>query len=208
MRKIFPSKTTAGFTLIETLITVFVSSMLAVGVIALVSSILTSSGKQGTLLYSADQARRVSFQIKQELRNAYTSSVGSYAITTANAQELIFYTDTDGDVGMERVRYFIQNGSLRRGVVDPSGNPLAYNFGSEVVRDIQGGVANQANPLFYYYDDTYDGTAENFLAQPVDVTDIRYIKLNLMVYNRGGNAGTGIFTVTAGSTIRNLKTNL
>lgn len=197
-----------GFTLIETLVTIFVSGMIAAGLIALVSSILTSSRKQENLLYNADQARRMSFQIKQEFRNAYTSSVGSYAIDTAQAQQIIFYTNTDSDAGMERVRYFIQSGTLRRGVVDPTGNPLTYNFGSEVVRDVQTHLANQATPLFYYYGDNYDGTADNFLAQPVDVTDIRYIKLNLTVYNRGGNANTGIFTVTAGSTIRNLKTNL
>jgi prepilin-type N-terminal cleavage/methylation domain-containing protein len=197
-----------GFTLIEVLATVFVSAMIAVGVIALVSSILSNSGKQSTLLYSADQARRVSFQIEQELRNAYTSSIGSYAIDTADAQELIFFTNIDSDSGMERVRYFLQNGVLKRGVVDPSGNPLAYNFGSETVRDVQNGVANQSTPLFYYYGSNYDGSSDNFLAQPVDVTDVSYIKMNLMIYNRGGTSGTGIFTVTAGGTIRNLKTNL
>lgn len=197
-----------GFTMIEALVTLFVTSTLLVGIIALVSSILVGSGKQETLLYNADQARRVSFQFKQELRNAYTSSVGSYAIDTAQAQQLIFYTNIDADPGMERVRYFIQNGSLRRGVVDPTGSPLTYNFGSEVVRDIQSNVANQATPLFYYYDDTYNGTADNFIAQPVDVTDVRYIKLNLMIYNKAGKNDTGIFTITAGGTIRNLKTNL
>jgi prepilin-type N-terminal cleavage/methylation domain-containing protein len=202
------TKKFAGFTLIEMMVTVFVSSVLAAGVIALVSSMLVSSSKQETLLFSADQARRASFQVKQELRNAYTSSVGSYAIATAEDQQLIFYTNIDTDAGMERIRYFIQNGNLRRGVVDPTGSPLSYNLGSEVVRDVQTGVANGATPLFYYYDDTYEGTADNFLAQPVDVTDIRYIKLNLMVYNRGGKMGTGIFTITAGASIRNLKTNL
>jgi type II secretory pathway component PulJ len=197
-----------GFTIIEVLVTLFITSMLLVGIISLVSSILTGSGKQETLLYNADQARRLSFQFKQELRNAYASSVGSYAIDTAQSQQLIFYTNIDSDVGMERVRYFIQNGSLRRGVVDPTGSPLTYNFGSEVVREIQNNVANQATPLFYYYDNTYDGTTDNFLTQPVNVTDVRYVKLNLMITNKGGTSGTGIFTVTAGSTIRNLKTNL
>lgn len=197
-----------GFTMIEALVTLFATSVLIVGITALVSTILIGSGKQETLLYNADQARRMSFQFKQELRNAYTSSIGSYAVDTAQAQQLIFFTNIDSDAGMERVRYFIQNGALWRGVVDPTGSPLTYNFGNETVREVQSNVANQATPLFYYYDDAYDGTADNFLTQPVDVTDVRYIKLNLMIFNKAGVSNTGVFTITAGGTIRNLKTNL
>lgn len=197
-----------GFTLIEMVVVIFVFSMITYGITVLVYSVFSDSGKQEGMLYDASQARRVGFTIIQELRNATSSNAGAYALNSAGDQQVIFFSNIDGGVEVERVRYFIQSGVLKKGVIKPTGNPLTYVAGNEVVTTVQNYVANGAVPLFYYYDDTYTGVTNNFLAQPVDVTDVKYIKLNLRVTQRGGKAGTGYFTVTAGGTFRNLKTNL
>ena len=80
-----------------------------------------------------------------------TSDNGAYPLVTANTQELIFYTDAGATV--DRINYFISSGILKKGVVKPTGSPLVYNLGSEVVTDVQKDVSNGANPLFLYYDD-------------------------------------------------------
>jgi type II secretory pathway component PulJ len=196
-----------GFTLLEAAVVIFVFIMLSYGITALVSSILTNSQKQETSLYNADQARKVSFQVMNELRNSVTANTGSYALNTAQDQQIIFYSNIDGGLEVERVRYFINNGQLSKGVTKPTGSPLSYNLANEDVRTVQGDVANGAQPLFYYYDGNFNGTVDSFLAQPVDVTDVKYIRMNLRIYNKGGT-GVGIYDVTAASTIRNLKNNL
>ena len=94
-------KSGAGFTLIEVILSVFVFAMLSGGVIALVSGIITSSNSQGVLSANADQARRLTFNLMQELRNAVTSSTGAYALDTASAQQIIFYANVDGGVDIE-----------------------------------------------------------------------------------------------------------
>jgi hypothetical protein len=127
---------------------------------------------------------------------------------TTQAQALTFYTNLDGGVDVERVRYFMSGTNLRKGILKPTGSPLTYNVANEVVSTIQTDVANGANPLFYYYDGTYTGATDNFLAQPVDVTDVTYAKLSLQITNKGGQANTGTYNVTAAGTVRNLKTNL
>jgi hypothetical protein len=63
------------------------------------------------------------------------------------------------------------------------------------------------NPLFSYYDGTYNGTG-NALSQPVNINVVRFIKINLTVLKDAVQNGTSTFTVTAGASIRNLKTNL
>lgn len=199
-------KQESGFTLIEVIVSIAVFSVIVYGVTALVSSILVNSTQQGNLLATNDSARRGAFTLMQELRNATTSSTGGYPLESATAQQLIFYTKAGTSIN--RIRYFYQNGGLYKGVTIPVGNPLIYNLGSETVTLIQKDVANAANPIFFYYDDTYNGVVENPLVQPVNVTVVRFVKIGLIIYKRAGPGSNATYTVTASGAIRNLKTNL
>lgn len=203
----FCSKSGAGFTLIEVTVSVAVFALLGVGIIALVSNIISTGSQQGVLSANADQARKASFRLMQELRNAVTSSTGAYALSDVSDQQLIFYSNVDGGSDVERVRYYLSAGSLYRGIVKPSGSPLTYNPANEITKIVQDNVANGTTPLFYYYPDSYDGDG-NPLSQPVTITQVKIIKLNLQVYNKGGVKNNNFYTVTASGTIRNLKSNL
>ena len=195
-----------GFTLLEVVVTVGIFSLISVGIIALVSAVLVNSSKQGNLLANNDQARKVAFNLMTEARNAQISANGSYALATASAQQLIFFSSVNGSIN--RINYFIQNGVLKKGVTIPSGNPPSYNLAQEIIIIVQNNIANGVNPLFYYYDDTYNGVSGNPLTQPVNVTKIKFITINLSVYNLAGLANTSSYTVTSSGAIRNLKTNL
>jgi prepilin-type N-terminal cleavage/methylation domain-containing protein len=202
------ARTQIGFTLIELVVVIAIFAVMSLAAVVLVSNILTGSNKQAALLANIDQARSVSFRVMQELRNAVPSSTGSYALELCDAQQLIFYTNLDGGTDIERVRYYMSNGKLYRGVVKPTGSPLSYNVGSEVSTVVQNDIGNGGSPLFTYYPDTYDGTTGNALAVPANVTQVRFVRLNLTILNKAGQIGTNTYTVTAGASIRNLKTNL
>lgn len=197
-----------GFTLIELLVAISIFSVLMLGVVSLFSNVFTVNRQQGGLLADQDQVRKVSFQVMAELRNAITSNVGAYPIDTAGDQQLIFYTNQNGGTQIERIRYYIQNNTLYRGVVTPTGNPLSYNIASEVVTAVQRNVSAGAVPIFYYYDDTYNGIIGSPLTQPVNITAVRFVKLVLPIANKAGVKNTNSYSVTAMATIRSLKTNL
>lgn len=196
----------SGFTLIEVIMTIAIFSVIAYGVIALVSNLFSNARQQGSLLTGADQARKVAFNLTNELRNAATGANGAYSIGQADNQQLVFYANIDNTPDVEKIRYYLSAGKLYKGVTKPTGS--VYNPGNESVIAVEDNVANGGNPLFYYYDGSYDGTVDNFLAQPVNIPLIRAIKLNLQVYKTGGVANTTTYTVTALGTVRNLKTNL
>ncbi len=198
---------TTGFTLIEVVVVIGIFGLISVGVISLVSTVFVQSTKQGTSIADTDQARKLSIQFSQELRNAVYGVTGAYPLNSAGDQEIIFFSNVDNDPQIERVRYYLQNGSLYKGIVDPTGSPATYNLATEVATKVQSNVANGSTPLFYYYNDSYDGTTGSALAQPVNVSQVNFIKLNLVLYNKAASSGT-TYTVTGGSTIRNLKTNL
>lgn len=207
-RRVKNSNPAAGFTIIEVSVSVVIFSILAIAIITLISNMLTATKKQGTLVANSDQARKLTFQITSELRNAIASNTGGYALEQAADQQIIFYSNTDGSTDVERLRYFIQNGKLYRGIIKPTGNPLSYNAANETTTAIEDSVANGATPLFYYYDGNYNGVTGNPLTQPVNVTAVKFVKLNLRITNVGGKNNTGYYTITAGSTFRSLKTNL
>ena len=199
---------TKGFTLIELIMTIAIFTVLAGGVFVLVSSILANSSRQARLLSGSDSARKIAFQITNELRNAQSGANGAYSIGSPGNTELLFYSNADNQIDIERIRYFSQNGQLQRGIVKPSGTPPTYNLGTEVISTVLGDLANTSTPLFYYYDETYDGSADNYLVQPVSIPEVRFIRADLRVYLKGGIENQQIFRVTAGGTVRNLKTNL
>lgn len=198
-----------GFSLLETMITLAIFSLIVVGLIGLVTDILKLRSQQTVLLTDIDQARRVASQITNELRNAETASSGAYVLDTAQDLQIIFYSDVNSaSAGRERVRYFVQNGKLYKGITNYNGS--GYNLATEQTYVAQNDVANSAAaPLFNYYDGTYTGAAsQSPLAQPVNVTNVKFIKVTLRVFNKGGVQNTSYFTVTASASVRNLKTNL
>src|SRR3989338_9356926 len=87
------SQSERGFTLIELLIAVAIFVVVSLGIVALVSNVFISSSKQSNLLADSDQARKLGFNIMNELRNAQTSSTGAYALASAGAQDLMFYSN-------------------------------------------------------------------------------------------------------------------
>jgi hypothetical protein len=178
------------------------------GVILLVSGIITQTNAQGGYLADSDASRRLSFQIMQELRNSVPSNTGGYALETAQAQQIVFYSNIDGGIDIERIRYFVQSGKLMKGVTKPTGSPLTYNLANENTYTVQNNIANGGNALFYYYNGSYAGTTDNYLSQPVNVSQVTFVKLNMQVYHKGKATGTAYSTVIASASIRNLKTNL
>lgn len=198
----------AGFTFIEIIVAIFGFTLIIGGVVALFSGIFRSSSQQSTLLSDADSARKLAFQIANEIRNAQTGSNGAYVLDTAGDQQIVYYsTNADTDNSIERIRYFVQNSKLYKGTTEYNGT--TYNTSTEKTVLVQNDLANGATPLFYYYDGTYLGsTTQASLVQPVNVTAVKMVKLNLQIYNKGGVKNTNTYTVTASASIRNLKTNL
>lgn len=195
-----------GFTLVEVVMTVAIFAAIAYGLIALVSGVFTNSTQQGSLLTGSDQARKVAFTLTNELRNATTGVNGGYSLAQTDNQQLVFYSNVDSAADIEKIRYFVQTNKLYKGVTKPSGT--TYNPAQEVSVAVLDDLANGATPLFYYYDGTYNGNADNFLTQPVNIGQVRFVKLNLMVYKKAGVTNTATYTVTGSATIRQLKDNL
>lgn len=194
-----------GFTLIESLFGLALFVMFSGAVWYLRHDFLqTSNLVQGNLI-GQQEINRTFKTFSMEARIASTSSLGAYPLVETTATSFTFYSDAENDGLKERIRYFLQNGVLKRGYLKPTGNPLTYNTANESVATVVRDVVNGSTPVFTYFDSTYDGTTEP-LTQPVNMVNVRLVRMVLMI-NKNGNSAPSPSTFTTQISLRNLKDN-
>lgn len=197
-----------GFTLVETMITIFIFTILALGSSVLMKDIIVNARQEQISLENADRSRSVAFAFANEVRSASIGVDGSYPIIQASSSQIIFCSSYGNNTGIvNKIRYFISENELKKGVIVPSGNPLIYNQDFEIIKTVGIGIKNENTPLFYYYDGDYDGNSAP-LDQPVNINSVKYIKINMVILKQDSKNSTSTFIVNTGSSIRNLKTNL
>ncbi|KKU25692.1 MAG: hypothetical protein UX39_C0022G0013 [Candidatus Magasanikbacteria bacterium GW2011_GWA2_46_17] len=138
-----------GLTLIEVVVAVGIFAIVVTTVVELLWYGWHSMRIVWDQLAVQNEGRKVTQDLTNELRTANYSSIGSYPIASAGANDLTFYSDLDKDSYRERVRYFLVGTTLKKGVIIPTGTPLTYSTSSERVIDMVHDVANVAkeNPL-------------------------------------------------------------
>jgi prepilin-type N-terminal cleavage/methylation domain-containing protein len=197
-----------GFTLIEMLVVIAIVSLLIFNISALTSSVLINSEQQLSSSANVDYAMNLSSAFTNEIRNASTGNNGSFSLNKAGDSEIIFYSTVGASgLNVNRIRYWLSETTLYKGVVAPTGSPLNYDLNSEKVTTVQTDLVNGATPVFYYYDGNYNGST-NQLAQPINVNQVKFVRINLIVLKQVSKNSTSNFTVSSGATIRNLKNNL
>lgn len=96
-----------SFTLIETIIAIFIFVLALGSVVGFIVSAYRTHGYAWEQSIAIDEARRGIEIMVKEIREARTGDDGSFPIEKADDKEFIFYSDIDGDGETERVRYFL-----------------------------------------------------------------------------------------------------
>ena len=193
-----------GFTLIELIIAVAIFSALIIVVASLLISVMQNPQSQMTAMDNIDRARFVSSQFANEIRSA---AYGSYPLIEAENSEIIFYSPVGASAGnINRIRYYISGSTAYKGVIVPING--IYNTNSEVVTPLFINLSNGSDPLFYYYDGSYGSSGSSPLSQPVNVNQVKFVKINLIVPRQITAQDTSTFSLNVGAAIRVLKNNL
>lgn len=96
-----------SFTLVETLISIFVFSLLMGAVLGGILTLYRIHSYQWQQGLAISEARRGIEIMVKEIREARQGENGAYPIEYAGDKEFIFYSDIDNDGKVERVRYFL-----------------------------------------------------------------------------------------------------
>lgn len=207
-REKFNKKEFSGFTLIETIVTLCIFTIMLIAINTLFLSVFKNPKQQLLSSNNIDGARMATSNFANELRGATIGNDGSFPLNQAADSQIIFYSSVGGNgTIVKRIRYYISNNILYKGIVVPSGSPLSYNLSSEIVKPILSGLTNGTDPAFYYYDGNYNGSGTPF-SQPINVNQVKFVKINLIVSKQISTKDTSTFSISNGATIRNLKNNL
>lgn len=206
MEKYFRPKNSKGFSLIEVSISIFVFTLVVIAIWAFQHYVFSLNATLSAGLGAEEEMRRTFKTMTSEIRAMSSSNIGAYPIAEANSTSFIFYQDLDDDGLKERIRYFLDDKILKKGTVKPSGLPLTYDLGDEVVSEVIHNVANGETPIFNYYDANYDGATPP-MTEPINLSSARLVKITVAV-DRDPARPPGPLTMTTQVSVRNLKDNL
>ncbi|MDP3964103.1 MAG: prepilin-type N-terminal cleavage/methylation domain-containing protein [bacterium] len=198
----------AGISLVEAIVSLAIFSL----VLTLVYTFFTQGNRiqsyNNEQQLAVQSARRGVQTMVKELREASTGDDGSYILSLANDQEIVFFSDTDADLVIERIRYFLDGTSLKKAVTEPTGDPIEYLDANEEVSVLSEFIRNDTDPIFTYYNGDFPGDdVNNPLPTPSRLTETKmmdvYLKVNVFT-----NRSPDDIEVSSYVQIRNLKTNL
>lgn len=170
---------------------------------AIVNSILFFYRANSSSLEQAIQvetARRGIELFVRDVREATYGDSGAYPLESMASSSVAFYSDTDFDGAIERIRYTLLGTQLYRNVIEPSGTPPAYTGGG-VTTTVSGYVRNfdeNVSVFRYYTASSTEATTTSAISTVVSVT------MNLIV-DIVQKHTPGTFTLSESATIRNLR---
>ncbi|NTW29967.1 MAG: hypothetical protein HGB34_02435 [Candidatus Moranbacteria bacterium] len=196
-----------GMTLVELLAALFIV-MLGMGgfSVLLIRSYRMNGFILETGVASATASRAVERTIA-DLRKVRQGDDGSYPVVSGDDFDLRVFIDIDDDGKTERIHYFLQNGSLMRGITEPTTTqPVSYPSGDQSVTTVAMYVANESSePVFSYYNDDYPGdTVNNPLSTPISIQEVRLVRVRLIV-NVNPNKAPEETNVESIAELRNLN---
>ncbi|OGY98229.1 MAG: hypothetical protein A2855_02925 [Candidatus Liptonbacteria bacterium RIFCSPHIGHO2_01_FULL_57_28] len=198
--------TRKGFSLFEVLIVTGLFALVLLAVVSLRGNLDILENIIDQRLQSRSDLAQTLQIFVTELRSAGPSSVGGYPIESAASSSLIFFSDIDKDGMFERVRYSMASGTIVKGVVEPTGNPLVYVTSTEATTTVVNYVVPKAAvPMFSYYDANYTG-GEDAMTSPVSVADVRIVKISIYADVDPEHSPQPVF-FTNTVNIRNLRSN-
>jgi len=195
-----------SFTLLEVMVSLGIFLLIIILIWGWQKDVFSINNLLIKKLVIQDNLRKTIKSFVAEARTAQPSAAGAYLLETANKDEIVFFSDLDYDGIVERVRYFLNDHKIKKGVIEPTGQPPVYNSNDEIVNQLADAVINQNDEIFLYYDESYDGDGDP-LVQPVNISTVRLIKI-IITADENTDQPPKPITETSQISIRNLKDNL
>lgn len=187
-------------TLIETVVWVAITLSAMLAIVTSVQYFYRTNNYAVEQAAAVSSAQRGIEAMVKTIREAAYSSNGAYPVIAMSSSSVAFYADIDNDPFIERLRFFVEGNSLKRGLIDPSGDPPVYT-NPESISSVSDYVRNfdQNVPTFRYYD--LNG---NLMTDLTDIAEVRFIETTIVV-NINPFRLPNQFTLRSTAALRNLR---
>ncbi len=190
-----------GYTLVEMLVVIGIFTM---SMITATASIVyfyrsnTYTVEQATAITSG--RRGIEYFVK-DAREVTYAETGAYPIVAMATSSMTFYADVDGQSDVEQVRYFLDQGFLKKGVAKATGTPLSYASSTESIELVSDYVRNLEKGVDMFVYKNASGTP---ITIATSTQSLRTVDITLIV-NVNPNRLPEEFTLRGTASLRNLK---
>lgn len=201
MKRVFTrKKKTAGYTLIEMLVVVTIIGIIFPVAFASIASLYQTHAQTFSKSLAVVEAATAVKETVRDIRSAVYSETGSLPLVEMGTSTMTLFSDTDFDGDVERVRYFLDGNTLRKGTIEPSATS-SYPASTETFNTLIKSTANLDNnvALFRYYNAT-----STEITSSANSLDVRRIEVQYIASVRFRNSDSEV-TMMSSATIRNLK---
>lgn len=192
--------TTQGYTLLEMLVAIFIISIVVPIIFISISNLYETHGQTISQAFALIETTKGVKEIVRDVRSAVYSEEGSLPLVTIATSTITLFTDTDYDGRVERVRYFLSNGVIKKGIIEPTATS-SYPTNTETVTDLVLNVVNTTTntPLFRYYTAT-----STEVVSASSILLVRRVEVHIIGSSRFGSERSEV-ALRSSASIRNLK---
>lgn len=196
--------TQRGFTLAETVVVIFVYSLVMFAVFQSIATFYKYNAYSVAQSFQVSQARRGMEVLVRDIREMTFADDGTFPLAIMEENRIGFYSDIDRDNSVEYVEYELASTTLEKRIYGATGNPPVYGSTPEETHVLSEYVQNlnQGTTTFFYFD-----SSGNPATATTTVTDIVYVAAQIIV-NIDPVRDPGQFMLRSSAALRNLKENL
>jgi len=188
-----------GMTLVETIMMVALTAAVLMVLASLIQYFYKTNAFTLHQSQAVQSARTSIEHSMRDIREASYGADGSYPVSAAATSSITFFANIDNDSAVEKVRYYLSNTTLYRGITDPNEAASSYAGQPEVNTLVVNNIRNgTSTPLFTYFD--ANGT---ILTDPVNVALISSVRTSVRTDVDPERAPL-IYELSGSATLRNI----
>jgi len=161
--------TKEAFTLLETLLSIILISfiflflfIIVINLFNLNTFLVLGLGNEGKVLL-------VLKTMEKEMLSMENSHLGAYPLEEASSTRIVFYSDIDGDGLIEKIIYYLEGDSFKKGIIKPSGQPLTYSSSNLVTSTLLTSLEPNQK-IFTFYDKFFQETQNIHLIKTIKIS--------------------------------------
>lgn len=201
-------KSQNGFTIIEIMISSIIFTLLVAAVVAFTSFYFKNYSFSFEENLSINYAQYALTAMVREIRETRHGEDGAWPLVQTDDNAITFYSDITNDNRADKIRYFLDGTDLKKGVIEPTMDPVTYPPANEKITIITSKADTTAGPIFRYYDGNWPTDTTNNPLPPANrILNTRFINIYIKI-DIATNYGSQPFELSSGVQVRGVKDNL